>query len=104
MFLNPGKFLDLYDVLSESIDTNIKQDEFDDFLRLAQKLKSAEMKSIAIDTGDPSTKREGLLIIPDISEEYNFEWVLIPRTGNGNYEEIKKYINCELTQDNCKVL
>jgi LCP family protein required for cell wall assembly len=103
MFLNPGKFLDLFDVLSQSIDTNIKQDEFDDFLRLAQELKAAQMKNVAIDTGDMKTKKEGLLINPETGEDYNFEWVLIPKAGNGNYVEIKNYINCELTTNNCPI-
>jgi polyisoprenyl-teichoic acid--peptidoglycan teichoic acid transferase len=103
MFLNPGKFLDLFDVLSGSIDTNIRQDEYDDFVRLAQKIKTAELKSVAIDTGDTGAKREGLLINPQTGEEYNFEWVLIPRTGNGNYAEIKSYINCELTKVSCPI-
>jgi polyisoprenyl-teichoic acid--peptidoglycan teichoic acid transferase len=102
-FLNPGKFLDLFDVLSQSIDTNIKQDEYDDFLRLAQNLKTAQLKSVAIDTGDEETKRNGLLINPEISDSYNYEWVLIPRVGDGNYLEIKNYINCELTKDNCQI-
>jgi polyisoprenyl-teichoic acid--peptidoglycan teichoic acid transferase len=103
MFLNPGKILDLFDVLSESIDTNIKQDEFDDFIRLAQKLKTAEIKSVTIDSGDTESDRQGLLVNPETGEEYNFEWVLIPRVGNGDYTEIKEYINCELTQANCSI-
>ncbi len=103
MFLNPGKFLDLYDVLKESIDTNIKEDEFDDFIRLMQKLQKAEIISIAIDVGDETKEREGLLINPEISEEYDFKWVVIPKAGNGNYEEIKNYINCELTKGDCKI-
>ncbi len=103
MFLNPGKFLDLYDVLKESIDTNIKEDEFDDFIRLMQNFSKAEIKSIAIDTGDSKTERAGLLINPEITKEYNFEWVVIPRTGSGNYEEISNYINCELTRSDCVI-
>jgi polyisoprenyl-teichoic acid--peptidoglycan teichoic acid transferase len=102
-FLNPGKLLDLFDVLNQSIDTNIKQDEYDDFVRLAQKLKTAELRSVAVDTGDANVNREGLLINPETGENYNFEWVLIPRVGNGNYLEIKNYINCELTRESCLV-
>lgn len=103
MFLNPVKFLDLYDVLSSSIDTNIRQDEFDDFLRLAQKLKTAEIKSVALNTGDESGNKQGLLINPDSTNEYNYEWVLIPRIGNGNYSEIKEYLNCEINKNNCVI-
>ena len=103
MFLNPGKFLDLFDVLSASIDTNIKQDEFDDFVRLAQKLQAAKFKSVVVDTGDKEKNRDGLLLNPESNEIYNYEWVLIPRVGNGNYKEIKDYIDCELIKDNCSL-
>lgn len=103
MFLQPGKFLDLFDVLSESIDTNIKQDKLDDFIRLAQKLRYARIESVTIDSGDENKERVGFLINPEMSKEYDFKWVLIPRTGNGNFEEIKEYINCELTKDNCSI-
>ncbi len=101
MFLNPVKFLDLYDVLSSSIDTNIKKEEFDDFLRLAQKLKAAEIKSVTLNVGDNLGNKEGLLINPESTNEYNYEWVLVPRIGNGNYSEIKEYLNCEIYKDDC---
>lgn len=103
MFLNPDKFLDLFDVLSDSIDTNIKQEEIDDFIRLVQKLKTAEIKSIAFDSGDEKNNREGLLINPISSANYLFEWVLIPRKGVDNYFEIQDYIQCELTKDDCLI-
>lgn len=103
MFLNPERFLDLFDVLSESIDTNIKQEEMDDFVRLAKELKAAEVKSVTLDSGDVKNNREGLLINPNVDKKYNFEWVLVPRTGDNNYLEIQEYINCELEKDNCLI-
>ena len=101
--INPAKILDLYNVLKGSIDTDIKQDEFDDFVRLAQKMKQAKINSAVVDTGDEQAKRQGLLIHPLITSEYNLEWVLIPRLGNGNFTEIQKYINCEVKTGNCLV-
>jgi len=101
--VNPAKILNLYSVLSGSIDTDIKQDEFDDFVRLAQKMKQAKISSVVIDIGDEKTKRQGLLINPLITSDYNLEWVLIPRIGNGNFTEIQKYIDCELKIGNCSI-
>ena len=101
--INPAKILSLYNVLKGSIDTDIKQDEFDDFVRLAQEMKNAKIKSAVIDTGDEKVQREGLLTNPPISREYNYEWVLIPRTGNGNFSEIQKYIVCEMNSEICPV-
>lgn len=101
--INPAKVLTLFNVLKDSIDTDIKQEEFDDFIRLAQKMNKAKIKSAIVDIGDEKTNRAGLLINPPIIEVYNYEWVLIPRTGNGNFSEIQKYIDCEINFNNCPI-
>ena len=99
--INPAKILNLYEILKESLDTDIKQEEFDDFVRLARKLQKAKIQGAIIDTGDEETKRPGLLIHPPVTREYNYEWVLIPRIGNGNFLEIQEYIKCQLSSTNC---
>ncbi len=101
--LNPSKIINLYETLKSSIDTDIQQTEFDDFIRLAQKMKNAKIQSAVIDTGDDQTQRPGLLINPPTSSDYNYEWVLTPRAGNGNFTEIQNYIACEIKTGNCKV-
>lgn len=101
--LNPVKMINLVGVLSGSIDTNIKEDEYDDFIKLANKLKGAKIDSAILDIGDENTNRLGLLVNPDITEEYDNQYVLIPRTGNGNYSEIHTFINCEIKYGNCVV-
>lgn len=101
--INPAKILNLYEILKESLDTDVKQEEFDDFIRLAQKLQKAKIQSAIIDTGDEETKRPGLLINPPITKEYNYEWVLIPRLGNGNFSEIQNYLSCEIETENCTI-
>ncbi|MCL5435210.1 MAG: LCP family protein [Patescibacteria group bacterium] len=101
--LNPAKIISLYETLKSSIDTDIKQDEFDDFIRLAQKMKTAKIQSTVLDYGDEQKQRQGLLQNPQPSSDYNYEWVLIPRIGNGNYKEIQKYIDCEIKTGNCPV-
>lgn len=100
---NPGKVISLYDVLKDSIDTDIKQTEFDDFIRLLQKMKAAQIKSVVIDAGDESMKRPGLLKLAPISKEFGFLSVLIPRIGSGNFLEIQKYVECELKNGNCVI-
>lgn len=101
--INPGKIISLYNILEGSIDTDIKQNEFDDFLRLAQKMKSAKIQNVVLDTGDEQVKSPGLLINPPISSDYNYEWILIPRIGNGNFAEIQKYLFCEINIGNCTI-
>ena len=101
--LNPGKIISLYTTLKGSIDTDIQQSDFDDFIRLAEKMKNAKIQSTVIDAGDDTIQRSGLLINPPISSDYNYAWTLIPRVGNGNFSEIQKYVSCEITKGNCVV-
>jgi LCP family protein required for cell wall assembly len=101
--INPAKIIDLYNIVKSSIDTNIKQDEFDDFIRLAEKMRSAKIQSAVIDIGDVTTQRNGLLLETPISSDYGYLSALIPRIGNGNFSEIQKYIACEIEKGNCLV-
>lgn len=101
--LNPGKLVNLYTLLEESIDTDIKQGEFDDFIRLAQSMKNAKVQNAVLDYGNSQDDRPGLLTNPLDSTEYNGQWTLIPRIGNGDFSEIQKYIDCEIKTGNCIV-
>ncbi len=103
VLLNPVKTLSLIDVVRASIDTDIKEDEYDDFIRLAQKFKSATITSAVLDTGDTQSGRPGLLMNPPSGPEYLNQWVLIPTAGNGNYTEIQKYVDCEINVGKCSI-
>ncbi len=100
---NPAKVVSLYSILKDSIDTDIKDDEFDDFIRLAGKMKAVQIESAVLDVGNDEAKRPGLLVNPVSGKEYNFEWVLLPKIGNGNFSEIQKYIDCEIKIGNCPI-
>jgi LCP family protein required for cell wall assembly len=97
--LNPVKLISLYNAVKENIDTDIPEASFDDFLKLAQKMKGGKIESFVIDEGDDT--REGLLINPPISSEYNNAWVLIPKAGNGIYSDIQSYVTCVIKGGVC---
>jgi LCP family protein required for cell wall assembly len=101
--LNPGRVISLYTILSGSIDTDIKQSEFDDFIRLAEKMRGAKLQSVVIDTGDEALQRSGLLNESTVQADYGSTSALLPRVGDGNFSEIQKYIACEITKGNCVV-
>lgn len=101
--LNPVKFVGLLSTLKGSIETDIKQSEYADFVNLAEAMKGAKISSAILDQGDSSEERLGLLMHPDISPEYNNAWVLAPRAGNGDYSEIRTYIACAIRGGNCMV-
>ena len=102
--LNLPKMLNLYNTLKSSIDMNIPQSEFDDFIRLAEKMRGAKIQSVVIDAGDAVSQRAGLLNESVVEADYGETSALIPRTSNGNFSEIQNYISCEITKSNCSVL
>jgi LCP family protein required for cell wall assembly len=101
--LNPVKFANLVGVLSDSIETDIKESEYDDFVKLAQKVRDGKTESIALDTGSSDEERFGLLINPPTGPQYRNAWVLAPRVGNGNYSEIQQYVTCRIENRDCTV-
>jgi len=103
-FLNPVKIVSLLDVFKASIDTDITQEEYDDFVRLAQKMKGAKMQSIVLDVGDEEEGQPGLLDNPAPTEAYRYQWVLAPRRGDGNFSQIHKYVACQIVYDECDIL
>jgi LCP family protein required for cell wall assembly len=102
--INPGKIISLYNDLQDSIDTDIKQNEFDDFIRLAEKMRGAKITSAVIDVGDLTNQRNGLLVEDSISSGGLYLSALNPRAGSGNFSEIQNYISCEINKGNCSVL
>ena len=100
-YLNPVKIVSLFTIFKDSIDTDISENDIGNFVKLAEKMKGATIKSYVIDMGEGD--RIGLLVNPPISPEYNNSWVLSPSLGNGKYTEIHQYVACVLVSSNCEV-
>ncbi len=92
--LNPIKVIGLVDILQDSIDTDIKKEEYDDFVKLAEKMKEADIESTVLDVGNEDTEAPGLLVNPKTSEEFGYQWVIVPRAGSDDYSEIHTYVSC----------
>lgn len=101
--LNPIKVANLYSVVSDHIHTDIPTEEFDDFIKLAEKMKESKISSVVIDNEDKIQNKKGLLTNPPL-KDFEGKWVLIPRLGNGKFLEIHNFVNCVLTQDSCPIL
>lgn len=101
--LNPVKITRLVGTLQGSIETDIKQDQYGDFINLAEQMKGAKIVSMVIDDGDQTTGRYGLLLNPPITAATDYQWVLQPRTGATNYSEIQQYVACQINGINCTV-
>lgn len=100
---NPLKVVGIIGILKDNIATDIKEEEYDDFIKLAQKMKGATIKSYVLDAGDEADTRYGLLVNPPLSQEVGYQWVLSPRTGVSNYSEIKKYVACVIEGRECEI-
>lgn len=103
ILLNPVKVLGLVNIVQDNTNTDIKQEEYDDFIKLARKFENAKVKSHVISMADELTDEHGLLINPPISQEYAYKWVLVPRRGNGDFSEINEYIDCIEKGNLCEI-
>ncbi len=103
ILLNPVKVFGLINIVQEHTNTDIKKEEYDDFIKLARKFENAQVKSHIITMTDEASEKYGLLINPPISQEYGYKWVLIPRKGNGEFSEIKEYIDCVENGNLCEI-
>lgn len=102
--LNPITLVSLYDTFQASIDTDIQKKEYDDFVKLAQKMKGSTTKNYVIDTGDESVDRPDLLVNPPLSpDRYGGAWVLVPKAGPSNYTQIQSYVKCLVENIGCPI-
>lgn len=101
--LNPAKVIGLFNVLKDSIKTDIPSSQYGELVSFLQKMKGAKISSAVIDQGDPSEDRLGLLKDPGTREPYGGAWVVIPRAGDENYSEIQAYVACVMTGSTCIV-
>lgn len=99
---NPVKLLGMINILKDSVKTDIPEGQYDDFIKLVQKMKGAQIKNSVIDQGNTGDSRYGLLINPPRAD-YDGAWVLAPRAGRGNYSEIKEYVACIIKGQNCVI-
>lgn len=100
---NPVKALSMYNVVKNNINTNIDSSEIDDFIKLAQKMQKAKITTYVLDMGDAKQNRNGLLINPPTSAEFNFAYVLTPRVGSSDFSEVQTYVSCVLENKICEV-
>jgi polyisoprenyl-teichoic acid--peptidoglycan teichoic acid transferase len=87
--LSSTKLIELLKIYKDCIKTDIKEDEYDDFIKLFFKLKTAKYDTFVLDQGNVDEGRIGLLVNPP-SSKYG-SWVLEPE--GGDWKEIQEKIN-----------
>lgn len=101
IILNPLKVVGIYTILKDNINTDIQPDEYDDFIKLAQKMQHPKISSYVI--GDSDTDNYGLLVNPPPSDDNDYQWVLSPRQGDNDFSEIKQYVSCVFKGNVCEI-
>ena len=86
--LDTRKLEKLQKTLGDSIDTDIKNNEIDDFVKIALKMKEVQIQNFILDIGDEVNGRIGLLYQPP-AYLYTGAWVLRP-VGDSWVEVQKK--------------
>lgn len=75
-----SKLSSLYETFGDTIDTNIAVNQFDDFYQLYKRIKSAQIRTVALtDGGDQG---EAAFYHPTDLESYDGQWVLMPRNDD----------------------
>lgn len=88
---NPQKAAELVKVVkvfASHIDTDIPEDDYASFLKLALKFKQQNLRSVVLNGG--AEGEEGHLINPPKSQRYDYQWVLVPRTDD--WREVHQWV------------
>jgi len=97
---NLKQIKELVTAFDQATETDMKLSEQILFLKSFAKLPDGKIRKIVLDSGDRKQRREGFLVNPPLWQ-FNGEWVLIPRTGD--FDEIHKFISCNLEDLNCQL-
>lgn len=63
-------------------------------------ISNEHIRHLILDSGDKEKKKAGFLVNPPLWQ-FDGHWVLIPRAGDGQFQEIGKYISCNLEDPQC---
>jgi LCP family protein required for cell wall assembly len=86
--LNPQKIPELVKIFKDRVDTDISQEEYPTFFKLALKFEQGNLYSEVLNGG--AEGEEGYLVNPPKSKKYDQQWVLVPRTGD--WQEIQEHV------------
>jgi LCP family protein required for cell wall assembly len=85
-FLNLPALNKLFNDLGDNIKTNIRPDQFGDFVELTKRLDTANINNKVIDAWNP----DSLLIVSHLTVGNMQAFILIPRIGLGNWTETRE--------------
>lgn len=89
---DPKKVISLTAAFGKSIDSDVKEEEVAPFIKLVQGLQDGNFRNLVL-----SSEGEGALLENPPTENYNGQWVLVPKGGNFQIlqERVKNFIFIE---------
>lgn len=93
--LKPQRVPELVKIFADHVETDIGQEEYLPFLKLALMFEKTGIKSEVLNGGGEG--KTGFLINPGKSKQYDFQWVLVPQTGD--WLEVQKYVARLVTEE-----
>lgn len=103
ILLNPVKLVGIYNIIKEHLNTNADPSEYDDFIKLARNMEHASIKNYVINYQHEESNTKELLKNPVPSDEFGYQWILVPRMGNGKFDEIQAYVSCVEQGNECVI-
>jgi LCP family protein required for cell wall assembly len=105
VIFNRSKLFQLKNILGQSLTTDISDERYPAFVRLALNFRTENLYSnnlpVYLNTENGNSASESALLInPPISTHYDNQWVLVPKSGS--FTQIHNFISCSLkNQNNC---
>ena len=90
----------IFQTLQSSLITDMNLPEMIVFAKEFSDLNKDSIKRPTLATADPIVGVDGFLINPPIYE-FDGKWVLIPKEGNGQFDQIHQYISCWIKNPKC---
>ncbi|MCL4339072.1 LCP family protein [Patescibacteria group bacterium] len=102
---DPRRVVEVIDAFNKTVLTDMNLSEKIQMARFFATLKDGSLRKVVLDAGDilsnAPNRRKGFLVNPP-DWQYDGRWVLAPRTGN--FDEIHKFILCQMQDPNCKII
>lgn len=90
VLLNFVKVKKVWNVVNDSINTDIPQNDMPIIARLILGVKREEIQNVVLDGGTVGDAQTGFLVNPPVSQKYDNQWVLVSR--DGNWEEVRVWV------------
>ncbi|MBI2007429.1 MAG: LCP family protein [Candidatus Blackburnbacteria bacterium] len=101
LLFNPRKVSQMISFITQSLETDIPRSHFGPLARLILNMDKGKLRLEIIAEENIKNGRQGFLVNPPISSQYDKQWVLVPKAVS--WEETQKWVVCLLTKGNCPI-